>query len=373
MNEKDQFSLRIEEITKTTSFCVKRWDVFLDDSALPTDPGRAIRTALLKASSKALKFEFSAVYSDDHSWLGAGMRGLSMRRISEISENPYAVDSDIYGVVAVVKSGNKGIVIPLVSDLDESSSQAALTMIEADILSHIDSGMIVEVLGNDEFDLSVVSGNWKTLGRLMDQSILLLEEALWLRKPGSWDLLRGAVSGLPCSQLPEMSDNDFASRYFRSMRFSGAEIDSAKLMLESITMKEYEFLTPKWMSWFEGMVESLNLIGPPKAFEGLSVLLSFAYEEVAEDDPLQWHPVSIHNMCVACGLDPVSASFIYELARQDPIEFHNLLPTSISRYRALGVSMIPDVELSRYRASIMGRRSEGYNRLAAGIMAEASA
>ena len=371
MSKNDQFSLRIEEINKTTSACVKRWGVIFDEASPLMEAGKAIRTALIKASSKALKFEFSPVYSDDHSWLGAGMRGLSMQRVAEISEDPYAIDSDLYGVVAIAKSGNKGIVIPLVSDLDESSSYTALTMIKEDILSHIDSSLIAEIFESEDFDLSIASGNWKTLGPLIDQSILTLEEALWLRKSGSWDLLRGSVSGLPCSQLPEMSENEFASRYLRSMRFSGAEIDSAKIMLESIMMKEYEFLTPNWMSWFEGMIESLNLIGPPKFFEGLSVLIPFAYEEVMEDNPFQWHPISIHNMCIACGLNPVSASFIYELARRDPIEFHNLLPMSTSRYRALGVLLIPDVELARYRASIMGRRSDGYNRLAADVIAQA--
>ena len=363
MSEQDQYSQRVQDLAKIAVSCVSRWGVVLDPATISDNPGMRLKTALRQAVAKALEFEFVQVYSDDHSWSGGSLRGVSRRRVAEISEDPYAVDSDIYGVVAIARAGNQGIVIPLVTDLDESSSEAALLMIESDILSHIDSGLIGEVLGTGEFDLSVAAGNWKTLGRVIDQSVLTLVDALWLRKSAAWDLVRGSLSGLPCSPLPKMTDNEFASRYFRSMRFSPIEVESAKEMLRAVASKEHEFLTPKWTSWFETLVENLNLIGPPKSFEGLSVLMVFAYEEVTAENAFEWQAVSIHNMCVASGLDPVAAGVLAELVRRDPIEFHNLLPGPVSRYRSLGVVAIPDVELARYRASLMGRRTEAYDRL----------
>lgn len=372
MSEQDQYAKRVQDLAKMVASCVSRWDVVFDPATVTDDPGRKITTALRQATSKALKFEFTNVYADDHSWSGGSLRGVSHRRVLEISEDPYAVDSDIYGVVAIAQAGTQGVVIPLVTDVDVSSSEAALLMIECDILSHIDGDLVGQVLGSDEFDLKVAAGNWKTLGRIIDQSVLTLADAIWLRKSAAWDLVRGSLSGLPCPPLPLMTDNEFASRYFRSMRFSAIEIASSQEMLRAVSQKDHEFLTPKWTSWFETLVENLNLIGPPKPFEGLSVIMAFSYEEVTAEDPLKWRAISVHNMCVACGLDPVAAGVLVELARTDPIQFHDLLPGQVSRYSPLGVLVIPDVELARYRVSLMGRRSVAYDRLAAATRLEES-
>ena len=115
MSEQDQYSQRVQDLAKIAVSCVSRWGVVLDPATISDNPGMRLKTALRQAAAKALEFEFVQVYSDDHSWSGGSLRGVSRRRVAEISEDPYAVDSDIYGVVAIARAGNQGIVIPLVT------------------------------------------------------------------------------------------------------------------------------------------------------------------------------------------------------------------------------------------------------------------
>lgn len=369
---------REDELLRKTRQIVERWGVELPDA--PKDFQLAIKIALRDAASVAGKAPFGTQYPDDHGWSSTGMRGLTTARLQE-DDKPTGLGSagEEWGVAALLHAFESCILVPLVLDVDQDFARELVHIIDDDMASWLDVGEALQVLGHgaedkpdEDLKVSIVAASWMELRDLSKQhSCLPLSEAVHFRLPVVWDLLRARLSGADIPALPEFDEVEFSRRRLLSARHDRREIESAQSMLEAIKSRDCDLTSAAGLDWFAVMGNCLNVIGKPRAFEGLSVLLHFNVLERAPGQnphlPVEFakhESYGQRNICIGYGLDPVQAGYLEDLARREPELFCDFNDEATGlRFEAIATSVIPDMHISMSRATISGRDAEAYDRL----------
>lgn len=361
-----------------TRSVVRRWGVEMPDT--PRDIQRAIKIALRDAASVAGKTPFECVYPEDHSWLGGGMRGITMARLRDDSAHSgHEKASDQWGVAASITGFERAILVPIAYDLSQETAAEVVRRMQGSEGVYLDLSEVSGVLADEddqdeaeEIAVRIFAANWTEIRDLAaDNSCLALKDAVHFRRPVAWDLLRARMSGADCPALPAFDENEFERRRILSVRHDRREIDGAREMLQGISQQDHDLLSSDGLDWFSVMIDCLQSIGKGHSFEGLSVIVHFQSLKLAEgEDPnlpvdfARFDFLGLRNVCVAYGLDPVQASFLEDLAERDPHLFVDFSAEE-TRYEPIAVSVVPDMHLSMIRATSSGRDEEAYQRLVA--------
>lgn len=376
----DRTSERESELIIKARQVVERWDVELPDD--PRDFQRAIKIALRDAASVAESAKFEAQYADDHGWSSTGMRPLTAARLrSDDKSTGLEAAGEEWGVAALLHAYERCILVPLVLDVDQDFARELVHIIDNDMASWLDVSEALQVLGHggpdnasEELKVSIIAASWMELRDLAkQQSCLLMEDAVHFRMPVAWDLLRARISGADCPALPEFDEAEFNRRRLLSARHDRREIESAKSMLNAIKSFDHDLMSAAGIDWFAVMANCLNVIGAPRAIEGLSVLIHF---DVLERSPGQNEHLPVEfvryenfgqrHVCIGFGLDPIQAGYLEDLARGSPELFCDFQDEDPAlRYEAIAASVIPDMYISMSRATISGRDAASYDRLRA--------
>ena len=362
-NEMSRFDRRLIDIA---SKVVARWG--LDFPSSPKNPKRAVAIALKQAIAVAAAKPFVPVYPDDHSWNSIGLRGLTVARL-KADDEPTRLQKagEEWGVVAIIEGMDCSIMVPIAADLSEDVARTIATFVDQDkgdflYLDEVPS-LLAAKSGTDpkaddaEVFVSIAALSWDEIRDISQDSNLPLSEAIFFRKPVTWDLLRARLSGAKCPPLPVFSDKDFLSRSDRSVKFNRYRNTSTLSLLSVAAKREVDLDTPKGRNWFALVVDGLNSLGIGKPFEGLSVMMSF--EVVDKNVGI----VGLRNLCIGYGLDPLQASYLQELAQSDPDAFHMLSEADGRLFHLGSIEVIPDMHLSTVNATIEGRDPATYERL----------
>ncbi len=369
---------REAELLENTRQIVKRWGVSMPET--PKDAERAIKIALREASTVAGKSRFECIYPEDHNWIGAGMRGVNLTRLRDDSVHSGTESaSDQWGVAAAITGFERAIIVPIAYDLSPETAAEVVRRIDGHEAVYLDLSEVSGVLGDDdagqgdeEIEVRIFGANWSEIRDLAaNNSCLPLVEAVHFRRPVAWDLLRARMSGADCPPLPAFVDAEFERKFNLSIRHDRREAEGTIEMLRLISEQNLDLSTADGMDWFAVMTDCLLSLGKGHVFEGLSVVIHFEARTLAEgEDPhlpadfARYEVRGLRNVCIAYGLDPVQASFLEDLAQADPLllvdfsdEEGSLVP--------LAVSVVPDMHLSRIRATISGRDAESYEKIMA--------
>jgi len=355
-----------------TSKVVKRWGV--DFPEAPANPKRAVVAALKQAITVACSTPFLPVYPNDHSWSSTGLRPLTLDRLKHDERQSLLEKAgEEWGVFAFAEGFGNAFIIPIAADLSEETARAVAEIIENDISHYIDGENLPSVLSRfpdeteidkGEIEITICSGLWENVRDLAAKGNLPLSEAVFFRRPTSWDILRARLSGALCPQFPEFSESDFSMRKNRSVKFNRLWSDSTKKILELASTMQVDLNTPDGKNWFTMVVNGLNSLGLGKPIDGISVILSFFVHDEVEG------PSGIRNLCIGFGLDPVQASYLYDLALEDPWAFHNLEESEGKEFEFIEAAVIPDMFLSAFNATSIGRDQETYDNLVAATKQE---
>lgn len=335
-----------------------RWGVVLDfpDDAPLSTRVDILRSSVMVASEKALSFPLPDFYPDDHGWNQSGIRGLSRARMIEDSKpDPYASSGEEWGICARVVCSGTIFDVPIAIDLDEESCRRFMERMDGLESIFVDIPRVIDALGASDVEIQLHCGNWAAMREISNKTDLSLADAIIFRRPAIWDLMRARESGLGAEPLRRFDEEEFHTRLLRSARFDEVRMHSNKAMLRSLSSMRFDFMSHKWVSWFPTVIETMQSIGAPGSFEGMSVLLNFVVEEPGAEETASWVPVASHNLIVAYGLHPLSAAPLLDLVRSDPTPFYDLPEQPLKRYRLLGASVIQDTMLSSFGASANGR------------------
>lgn len=354
-----------QQMIEMTTKVVKRWGVEFPEA--PVNLKRAVVAALKQAIIVARSTPFFPVYPNDHSWSSTGLRPLTLDRLKhDERETLLEKSGEEWGVFALAEGFGNAFVIPIAADLSEETARAVSEIIEKDISYYIDAENLPSVLSRfpdetdideGEIELTICSGLWENVRELSIKGNLSLSEAVFFRRPTSWDILRAKLSGALCPQFPEFSESDFLMRKNRSVKFNRLWSESTKKILDIASTMQVDLNTPDGKNWFTMVVNGLNSLGLGKPIDGISVIMSFFVHDEVEG------PSGIRNLCIGFGLDPVQASYLFDLVTEDPWAFHDLDELEGKRFDFIEASVIPDMFLSAFNATSAGRSSETYDRL----------
>lgn len=362
-DEMSRYDRRLVEIAKKV---VARWG--LEFPSNPKNPKRAVVIALKQAIDVAASKPFVPVYPDDHSWNSIGLRGLTVARLkSDDSPTRLQKAGEEWGVVAAVEGMGQSFMVPLMADLSEDVARTIASFVDENkgqfLMLDEAPSLLAKKSGIDpksddaEVFVSIAALSWDEIRDVSQECNLPLSEAVFFRRPVSWDLLRARMSGAKCPQLPVFSEDEFTSRKDRSVKFDRRRTSSTVSLLKSAARKDVDLEEPAGRNWFAMVVDGLNSLGIGKPLEGLSVVLNF------ETIDRKVGAAGIRTLCVAFGLDPLQASYLQELAESNPDAFHTLDSADGRFHHLVSVEVIPDMYLSTVNATTEGRDPKTYDRL----------
>lgn len=367
---------QMHDITRVVS---ERWGVKMSPNCV--DPLKEIRVALKESISQATNREFKYIYPDDHSWSSIGLKGLNVQSLEEDeAQGSLSPSSDEWGIAAIVKGFDNVVMIPIARYLDEPMSKSIVEIIDNDPDSYLNLDDIGEVISHqfegdpdsEKINITFMTSNWSNIIDLSKESILPLSKSIYFRRPVAWDLLRASLTDATCPSIKEFTQDGFNKRYFRSVRFDRNLAQSNIEILNLLAIKIPDLSTQPGAEWFNTVCDALNSLGDPTPFEGLSVILHLQTFDRDDDlpdtipiDTMLWKTSSVMNICIGYGLDPLRASFIETLVRDEPDLFHDFTSSPKRRYQSLAVSVIPDIHLAGIGATTYGRNSYSYERLVA--------
>ncbi len=365
------------KITKDT---VSRWGCSIPEA--PDDVPRAIQIAFGQAIAAARRVPFKAIYPDDHSWMSAGLRGMSVSRIKNDEETGGSDSSgEEWGIAAIVAGFDYYFIVPIAIDLDSDVARSIVSAMDGNENEWLDLSNASALLSakqdkdnipdDAEISVNIFAASWLEIIDLSRDAILPMHESIFFRRPVVWDLMRARMVGTECPPLPEFSKDEFQRRFNFSMRMDRRQASETLAYLDLQMKRSPNLDSAEGINWFSSICNGLNSLGMGKSFNGLSVVLSLRSlvsmkPEWSEDVPLDavpWSHAGVRNICVAYGLDPVQASYIIDLVRKQPEAFYIPGEDRNRQLSPIGALVIPDMHLSTFRVTLENRDEDAYNRL----------
>lgn len=355
-----------QQIVKITSHVVKRWGLSFPEK--PKNPKNAVIIGLKQAIAGAVSQPFVPVYPNDHSWSSIGLRGLTVSRL-KADDEPTGLQKagEEWGVVALAEGMGCAVVIPLMADLSEDTARVVADHVDKNKSDFIDASQIpflfskkggVDPKSEEAIaSITIAALSWDEIRDLAKDANLPLSEAIFFRKPVAWDLLRAQMSAAKCPPLHEFSEKEFESRKDRSVKFTRDKTEATKALLKVAAKKDVNLDTPAGRNWFSLVVDGLNSLGIGRPMEGISVILNF---EVIDKEV---GAIGVRSLCIGYGLDPVQASYLLDLAQENPSAFHLLDYSEDRIFHFFSAMAVPDMYLAAVGATVNGRDPESYARL----------
>ena len=363
---------RMQMYVESASRLLARFNMDVPRSPDVHKTAEELTRAMRRAAQAALKMPIETVYPSDWSKPVGAFAPLMLSSLADDDAGTETVFGDEFGITVVVSvDDDRFLLVPIALGIDEDAAVRIAPLVHASIADYVDLDLLSEIIPEEQFTMAAVPMSRRTQREMAPNAMLPLSEAVFLRRPGAWDLLRGSMSG-QLGTLPASFDRaEFNMRVMRSMRFDRRVVETNRAMLEAlIEPRQMSTLSVEFHNWFVAMRDALDLVGHPQPFDGLSVIIGAIVDEPTVDNADQdrdedWAPVAPQMVAVGFGLDPSAAFLLYELVSKQPDFFLDFAEHPLRRLRPMQVLVVPDMMLSFYRASLYGMREDALAEIAA--------